>query len=226
MFHNLIESGAQAPRRPGWIFTSAGTHATLVGLAIAITLRDPPVRVERVQLEDLVFTVPRELAPAQLPRRESGSGAPDWLAPSRIPIAIPDIPEMSFPIDAPLRLAPGDTVGSGLLRDAFLRRPLTDHIYLPHLVERAAVARSDNPQPEYPPTLRRSQIEGEVLVQFVVDTTGRAEPQSIVILRATHPAFGESVRRWLVRTRYSPAEVSGRPVRQLVQQMVGFTLRP
>jgi len=226
MFRNLIESGAHTPRRPGWVFTSAGTHATLVGLAIAITLRDPPVSVERVRIEDLVFTVPRAAAPAQLPRHEAGSGAPDWLAPSSIPIVVPDLPQVSLPFDAPLRLAPGDTSGTGLLRDAFLRKPPTDYVYPLHQVERAAVARSDNPQPEYPPTLRRSQIDGEVLVQFVVDTTGRAEPQSIVILRATHPHFGESVRRWLARTRYSPAEVGRRPVRQLVQQEVAFTLRP
>ena len=38
MFRKLIESEARAPRRPGWIFTSAGAHAMLIGLATALTL--------------------------------------------------------------------------------------------------------------------------------------------------------------------------------------------
>jgi hypothetical protein len=64
-----------------------------------------------------------------------------------------------------------------------------------------------------------------VLVQFVVDTNGRVELQSLEILRATHEMFAESVRRWLNGTRYSPAEIRGQHVRQLVQQQIGFTLR-
>ena len=119
MFRRLIESDARAPRRPGWIFTSAGAHAMLIGLATALTLRQSPPPVERVILEDLVFTVPVHRHP--LPRQETGSGAPSWLAPREISVTIPEIPEVSFPIDAPLRLLPGESMGSGLSPGGSLR---------------------------------------------------------------------------------------------------------
>jgi TonB family protein len=226
MFRKLIESEARAPRRPGWIFTSAGAHAMLIGLATALTLHQSPARVERVMLEELVFTVPREPVPV-LPQPETGTGVPSWLAPREIPVTIPDIPEVPFPIDAPLRLAPTDILGPGLPGDHGLRpAPPGTHVYPERLVDKAVVARADNPQPEYPLALRASHVEGEVVVQFVVDINGRVELRSIVIVRATHPLFAESVRRWLSRTRYSPAEIESGPVRQLVQQVVGFTLRP
>ena len=67
-------------------------------------------------------------------------------------------------------------------------------------------------------------VEGSVLVQFVVDTTGHVESSSINFIRATHPLFAQSTRQWLARTRYLPAEIEGRPVRQLVQQEVAFAL--
>jgi len=54
----------------------------------------------------------------------------------------------------------------------------------------------------------------------------RVEPASVEILRALHDLFAEAVRRWLTRTRYSPAQASGVEVRQLVEQRVEFDLRP
>jgi hypothetical protein len=63
-------------------------------------------------------------------------------------------------------------------------------------------------------------------VRFVVDSTGSVEPGSVAIITSTHSLFGEAVRRWLLRTRYVPADVAGHAVRQLVEQRVYFTLRP
>ena len=84
--------------------------------------------------------------------------------------------------------------------------------------------RPGNPAPAYPPALRAAQIEGSVLARFVVDTTGRAEPASISFPEATHEQFAEAVRQSLLRSRYLPAIVSERPVRQLVEQRFAFTL--
>lgn len=71
--------------------------------------------------------------------------------------------------------------------------------------------------PKYPPDLRAAGIEGEVLVQFVVDTTGRAEMASLEVLQSSHEAFAEAVRVALAEMRFTTADVSGRKVRQLVQ---------
>ena len=78
--------------------------------------------------------------------------------------------------------------------------------------------------PPYPKELREANIEGEVLAQFVVDTTGRVEPGSFRALRSTHHEFVLAVRTSLSGLRFKPAEVGGRKVRQLVQQPFEFRL--
>ncbi|GLC25527.1 TonB family protein [Roseisolibacter agri] len=78
--------------------------------------------------------------------------------------------------------------------------------------------------PQYPPTMRASNIEGEVLAQFVVDTTGRPEPTSFRVLRYTNLEFVGAVRDAVLLMRFQPAEVGGRKVRQLVQQPFEFRL--
>ena len=72
--------------------------------------------------------------------------------------------------------------------------------------------------------LKSSGVEGEALVQFIVDTTGRAELGSFKVLRASHDAFGQAVRTALPRMRFLPAEIGGRKVRMLVQQPFAFAL--
>ena len=78
--------------------------------------------------------------------------------------------------------------------------------------------------PVYPAELRSALIEGEVLAQFVVDTTGRIETESYKVVRQSHDLFGASVRTALPEMRFTPAEVGGRKVRQLVQQPFVFQM--
>ena len=138
---------------------------------------------------------------------------------------IPDAPIIGIP-DAPTpAFGPTDALGLGLSPEALLETPVDGRIYTQQLVERAAVFRPDNPQPEYPGSLRAAMIEGRVVVQFVVDSAGRVEPGSVSVLEPAHELFVESTRRWLNRTRYVPARIGQRPVRQLVQQEIAFTLK-
>ena len=67
-------------------------------------------------------------------------------------------------------------------------------------------------------------VEGEVLAQFVVDTTGRAEPNSLKVLKSSHDLFVQSVKNALPQMRFIPAEVGGRKVKQLVQQPFTFSI--
>lgn len=226
MFRNLFESEVRAPRRPGWIFTSAGAHATLIGLATVFTLRDHAPKVETITLEELVFKVPLQSVRAPLTDRQTSWLLKGWAGPHEIPVAIPALPDVSFGMNEHLGVIRPDALGPGLSDGATSGPPPGDGIYTEGLVERTVAPRPDNPYPAYPARLRVALVEGSVLVQFVVDTAGRVELQSPVILRATHPLFAESVRRWLTRTRYSPAKADGGPVRQLVRQKIDFTLRP
>ncbi|HEX7937773.1 MAG TPA: energy transducer TonB, partial [Gemmatimonadaceae bacterium] len=48
-------------------------------------------------------------------------------------------------------------------------------------------------RPAYPDALRSAGLAGEVNVQFVVDTTGRADLKNITVISSTHPRFTEAV---------------------------------
>lgn len=76
--------------------------------------------------------------------------------------------------------------------------------------------------PSYPVQMRAGRIEGRVVLQFVVDTTGRIEPGSIVVLQSTHRLFETSARRALQTCRYRPARFANRPVRVRVESPYNF----
>ena len=72
--------------------------------------------------------------------------------------------------------------------------------------------------------LRSANVEGEVLAQFVVDTTGRAEMGTFKVLKSTHELFTQ--RRQERAAEH--AVLSGRSrrskVKQLVQKPFQFSL--
>lgn len=77
-------------------------------------------------------------------------------------------------------------------------------------------------QPVYPDSLKAGKVEGEVLIQFVVDTAGHVEPGSERVLRASRDAFRVAVVSTLGSARFTPALRKGQRVRQLVQQPFKF----
>jgi len=81
-----------------------------------------------------------------------------------------------------------------------------------------------SPAPKYPPTLKMQGIEGEVLVQFVVDTLGMPLIESFRVLRFTDSLFANAVRDALPDMRFTSAELEGHKVRQLVQQPFVFAI--
>jgi TonB family protein len=78
--------------------------------------------------------------------------------------------------------------------------------------------------PHYPESLRSVNVEGEVVMQFIVSADGKVEPGSMDVKSSPHKLFSEAVRVALMSTRYRPAEVGGKPVRQLVEQTFRFSL--
>jgi len=78
--------------------------------------------------------------------------------------------------------------------------------------------------PEYPVSLRSSGIEGQVLVQFVVNESGRYESGTLKILSSSNPEFAAAVKDALPRMRFSAAQIGGRKVQQLVQMPFQFHL--
>lgn len=76
----------------------------------------------------------------------------------------------------------------------------------------------NQPRPRYPDAMRREMIEGEVLVQFVVDTLGQAEMATFKVLRSPHPELTRAVWTALPAMRFTPAELDHRKVKQMVQE--------
>ena len=95
-------------------------------------------------------------------------------------------------------------------------------VYFEFQVEKPAMARAGNPSPVYPALLRESGTNGEVLAQFVVDRSGRAEIRTLKVLRASHGDFVKAVRDVLPQMRFHPAELGGCTVKQLVQLPFAF----
>jgi protein TonB len=99
-----------------------------------------------------------------------------------------------------------------------------DQPFFDFQVEKPALAREGNPSPRYPSMLQSSGVEGEVLVQFVIDTTGRADMKSFKVLKSSNDLFTQSVRSVLPEYRFYPAETGGRKVKMYVQMPFTFKI--
>jgi protein TonB len=95
-------------------------------------------------------------------------------------------------------------------------------VYFAFQVEKRATPAPDNPVPEYPPMLKAANIEGQVVAQFIVDTTGHVEIGTFKILKSTHALFTSAVKSALPTMTFTPAEVGDKKVRELVQMPFSF----
>jgi len=97
-----------------------------------------------------------------------------------------------------------------------------DQPYFEFQVEKQVSFVTGSAQPKYPAMLKSANVEGEVLAQFVVDTMGRADVSTFKVLKSTHDLFTQSVRAALPDMRFTPAEIGGQKVKQMVQQPFTF----
>jgi TonB family protein len=118
-------------------------------------------------------------------------------------------------------LAPpaGDRMPNAVKQPVNVNQP-----YFEFQVEKQVTTAPGSAQPKYPAMLKSANVQGEVLAQFVVDTTGRADMSTFKVLKSTHDLFTQSVRATLQDMRFVPAEIGGRKVRQMVQQPFTFAL--
>lgn len=126
-----------------------------------------------------------------------------------------------------------DTPG-GRLQPVTVRNP-APVFTLPVATERQAAVQGVLPL-RYPAELQRGGFEGKVIVAFIIDPTGRAEAGTFrdvypevgaslaPNLRGAYSLFLGAVREAVLRARFSPGEIGGCRVRQLVQLPVSFTV--
>jgi protein TonB len=108
-------------------------------------------------------------------------------------------------------------VGTGVL-------PTSDGVYLEAVVEERP-ERLTGPNPQYPDLLRQAGVSGRVLVQGVIDTTGRAIPSTVRIVQSPHAGFDDAARRVMLQSLFRPGRVAGRAVKVLVNLPVDFTIK-
>jgi protein TonB len=233
VFNNLLESKPQKQRSTGGAIASFVLHAVLIVAAVYATANagkeDDGPRVEEVKfVEQAKPEEPKpeepKPPPPDVPVVTPPKGFQVLTAPIEIPDVIPDVDLTKKAIDeadfSGKGVAGGTSkgVGSG-------PPPDTDQPFFEFQVEKPAMAAPGSASPRYPDILRSAGVEGEALVQFVVDTVGRAELNTFKVLRSTHDLFAATVRNTLPNMRFIPAEVGGRKVKQLVQQPFVFAIQ-
>jgi len=96
--------------------------------------------------------------------------------------------------------------------------------YFEFQVEKQVSSKPGNPGPRYPDALRAAGVEGEVLVQLVIDQYGQPDMSTLKILKSNDDAFTEAVRNTLPTWQFTPAIVGDRAVKQLIQMPFQFNL--
>ena len=230
MFENLLESKAKKQRTAGQTAASVALHGLIIFAAVKATqgvaesVKDRPVDTT------MVFLKPPEAPPPPPPPEQvvltnpPPKGFQTVVAPTDIPKDIPpiDLKQKAFdPKDFTGKGIEGG-VGTGVVggtgpvdvkADVFTEAELDDPVQALNI-----------PTPRYPPVLQSAGIAGSVDVQYIVDTTGHAEPPSFKVLKSTHQAFEEPAREAIMKGVFKPAKFRGRLVRQLVQQRVSFKI--
>jgi len=235
MFNNLIESKPKKQRTTGGLILSGVIHAILGAGAVYGTL-EAKEQLEKPKAEKVEFVEmkkkeepppPKEVPP---PPKDVVMAPPPpkgfqvLTAPVKVPDVLPDI-DLSKKVTDEADFS-GKGVAGGTSKGVVGgTAPVnTDQPFFEFQVEKQVQQIPGSGNLRYPDMLRSSNVEGEVLAQFVVDTSGRYEGGSFKVLKSSHDLFTAAVKAALPTMRFYPAEVGGRKVKQLVQQPFTFSL--
>jgi len=81
------------------------------------------------------------------------------------------------------------------------------------------------PLPIYPELLRQGGVQGTVVLEAVVDTTGRVLAPTITVVLATDPGFVAPARQALLATLFRPTTIGGKAVQTRVRIPYEFAIR-
>jgi protein TonB len=231
VFENLIESQDKSKKSIGQTILSFLVHAVVIVAAVKVTAAGAEAVKNVVTDTTMVFLKPPPPPPPPpdqpppdviVAQNPPPKGFQTVVAPTDIPKDIPPVDLEQKPFDpkdftgkgVEGGIASGIVGGTGPVEvsgEVFLEAQLDDPVQPISI-----------PTPRYPPVLQSAGIAGSVDLQYVVDTTGHAEPNSFKVMKATHPAFAEPAKEAIMKGVFKPAKFKGQPVRQLVQQRISF----
>ncbi len=234
MFENLIESGRKTDVKSQLMNSTASiiVHAILVMFAVYATLNAGNVVQERVQQRTVVIQEQKqeEKKPEEPPpeRQVAVVDAPPkgfqtLSIPTNIPVDIP--PPSATRFDAADFSGVGVEGGVARGVEGGTGPVVTDQPYLEAVVEeRPDMIQGTCILPRFPVVLQQAGIEGRVLIEFVIDTLGRAERGSLRVINSPHQLFEAPARETVLSCRFRAGRISGRAVRVRVQQPINFTI--
>ena len=232
MFNQLLESKAKRQGLAGGTIFSIGLHTVLIAGAVYATATagvKEEKKAEKIQFVEMKKEPPKEVVKEAPPPEKVVVAPPPkgfqvLRAPVKIDIKIPEI-DLSKAVTNEADFSGKGVkggVGTGVVGGT---GPVTtDQTYFEFQVERPASMLDDSPKPKYPAVLESSGIAGEVQAQFVVSANGKADMDSFKVLKSTNELFTQAVKNVLPRMRFSPAQIGGKPVNQLVQQSFQFAV--
>jgi TonB family protein len=91
-------------------------------------------------------------------------------------------------------------------------------------VEQKPIALAKHVNFVYPRTAKLTGQSGSAVVQFVVDTLGRAKPESIMCTKATYKDFADAAMAVVKTMEFTPATLEGHKIEQLVEYPIDFKL--
>lgn len=224
MFDHLIESQPKRNRRRGFGLgaVSLTIHTIVIAGAVYATLNagqsDNKVKMDTamVFVDQPKQEKPPEQQPVQLDIPLKGFQT--VVAPDVIPTNIPPV-NLQEHFDAKDYTGTGveGGIGTGMV-------PTGNEVFMEAIVEEKPAVLS-GPNPQYPDLLRQAGIQGRVMVQAIIDTLGRAEPNSVKVIQSPNPGFDQSAKNYVLKTLFRPARVHGRAVRVLVQLPIDYRLK-
>ena len=228
MFDTLIESQPKSRHAGGFGsgVLSVVFHAVVISAAVYATLSAGESVIEERQV-DITLQVEQQKQAEQKqeaapPPPQAVRGFQTLAIPTSIPVDIPPPSTQEFNAAdfSGVGVEGGIAAGREQDRQTVIRQ---DQPYLEAVVEERP-ERVSSPPVRYPDILRQAGIEGRVLLELVIDTTGHAERGSIRVLSSTHQLFEGPAREMTQASLFSPGRIQGRPVRVRVQLPINFTI--
>ena len=196
-------------------------HTVIVSGAVIATLTAGPSDTSTKVDTQMVFLNQQEQKPDQPPPPQLDmqlKGFQTVVAPTDIPTNIP-------PVNLQEHFDPRDYSGVGVEGGVATGIvPGSDQVLSVDVVQEKPELLS-HPPPAYPPLLQQAGIEGRVMVQAIIDTTGRVEPNSARVVESANPGFDQPAKNVVLRSLFRPGRVYGRAVRVLVAIPIDFKIQ-
>lgn len=224
MFDHLIESNRKSNKKGAFGLGAVSLigHSVIVLAAVVATLSAGQKKEEETLDTAMVFLnqeeqkKPEEQPPVvDVPQLK---GFQTVVAPTDIPTNIP-------PINLQQHFDPKDYTGTGVeggIGTGIV--PSSDQVFMESVVEERPELLT-RPPLQYPDLLRQAGVQGRVLVSAIIDTLGRAEPNSVKVVQSPNPGFDQPAKNMVLKALFRPARVHGRAVRVLVNLPIDFSIK-